>query len=274
VSRHVVVLALLGALAAPGRAQEVVLGGWALPEGAVVTSVGRLDSEMAAYVEGQDEPAFEVASHARDSIHTTVGVVTDGRLMEAEQLVARFVRADEVSVGGAVAGREEHRPLEGKTVRFVRDGERWARTLVGAEPTPEEAARLADHATLDDVEYPLRPVRVGEAWEVDSTAIAALYGDLAPGHTPHLTVRLDSLGTYEGGPAAFLSQDVEVVVRHAGGALVGLAMHARIVRRLDWRVDVLTAWEGPAWAEMATPDGPLVMEGRMRRGERQEVERP
>ena len=56
--------------------------------------------------------------------------------------------------------------------------------------------------------------------------------------------RLDSLGTFGGGPAAFLTQDVRVTV-DLGDGTMEMDMTARIVRRLDWMLDVRTEWEGP-----------------------------
>ena len=230
------VLLLVAVLVAPAVAQEAaVLGGWALPEGAVVRSVS------AVTMEGAVEGTVPINSQESEVTRTTMARVEGGRLTRAVQRIESAT--SKVFVDGSRIPSDAD-PLLGRDVAVVRDGGGWRREPLGWRPSPEAEAELADPVSLDDAEYPARPVAVGETVEVGDAALRAVYPGAVAG--PHrLTVRLDSLGTFEGGPAAFLTQEVGVTVDVGEGGTMRMDMTARIVRRLDWMLDVQTEWEGP-----------------------------
>ena len=123
----------------------------------------------------------------------------------------------------------------------------------GWRPSAEQREALAEPTTLDDAEYPAR-MAVGQTIEVPRDAIARVYFSLADG-PQRLTVRLDSVGTVGGAPVAYLTQAVDVTM--GGDFATHMAMTARIVRRLDWRIDVSTRWNG----RMSTDYGTAVIRG-------------
>jgi len=256
-------LSLVAVLAAlPVAAQEADLGGWTLPEGAVVTSTSLVT--MRGNVVG---PGGEVTFQDQHSetLETTIDGVEGGRLVRAVQRV----EASEAKtfIGGARTPVEPD-PLLGRTVVTRRDGEGWQREPVGWRPSEAAQNALDEPVTLDDAEYPERPVAVGETVRVDAETIHRVYLNATPGDHA-LTVTLDSLGTFEGGPAAFLSQEVSVTV-DLGEGTMEMDMTARIVRRLDWKIDVWTVWEGPVVIDF----GEARIEGTMRFEGTQEVTLP
>ncbi|WP_412060806.1 hypothetical protein [Rubrivirga sp. IMCC45206] len=239
------------ALVAAASAQTVEVGGWALAEGAVVRSASVTGLE--AVVRG---PGGEVAfgRRALEVATTTIDRVEAGRLMRAVQRLESA--SAKATVDGAPAPPGDPDPLLHRAVVIERTADGWRKRADGWQPTPDQLAALDEAISLDDAEYPTR-MTVGETVVVPDSALRAVYLGAAPG--PHrLTVRLDSVGTFEGGPAAFLTQTVGVTVGDPGETM-RMDMTARIVRRLDWRLDVRTEWEGPVRFEQ----GGLVIEGRM-----------
>jgi len=253
-------LLLLGASAA---AQEAaVLGGWALPEGAVVRSESTLQTDAVLIANGGRIP---FTREGTDLLTTTMERTTaDGVQRALQRLEAE---AAKTWVGGSRVPVDPD-PLLGRPVTIERTADGWARSARGW--TPDAAAReaLADAGSLDDAEYPARPVAVGETVVVPDSALRVVYENALDG--PHrLTVRLDSLGTVGGAPVAYLTQEVAVVVGTDGGTF-HMDMAARIVRRLDWMLDVETVWEGAI--RSVYPE--FEIEGTMRSEMTQTVELP
>ncbi len=261
-------------LALPAAAQEVVLSGWVLPRGTVVTGVGLREVNLAMTLDSRPDLTFDVVETTEDSVRAVIHDVKGGHIAEIRQTIARNTRRTETRHDGQLVSRtEEEGPLTGATIRVVRRRGVWQRELLQGTPTPEETEELDVHVNYDYPQYPARPVRVGEAWDVDRATMAELFGDLDPAYPSRLTVRLDSVGTYEGGPAAFLTETCDVATLDGEGGRNALRLQTAVVRRTDWRVDVLNVAEGTIRQEVVTPDGRLVVEGRLRHGTRQTVER-
>ena len=235
-TRRVLGLAL-GLAALPVAAQGVVLGGWALPEGAVVKSTST--SVMRGRVAAPGGPV-PVEQHTGNESVTQIDRVEGGRLTRAVQ---RTVASETKLFMAGSRLPSEPDPLVGRMVAVVRDGDGWRQEPVGWRPSAAAREALDEPATLDDAEYAARPVAVGETVEVDAQTLRRVYLDATDGDH-HLTVTLDSVGTFGGGPAAFLTQRVGVTTAFDGGTM-RMDMTARVVRRLDWKLDVRTVWEGP-----------------------------
>ena len=256
--------ALLLLLALSASAQEsAVLGGWALPEGTVVQSTMSLET-VGTLSEGGVAVAFE---EGFVEVHETrLDVVEDGRLMRAVQRLRSS--SSKVRFDGVPAPTHPD-PLLGRAVSIERVDNGWVQRAAGWLPTSEQQAALDESISLDDSEYPVHAIRVGETVEVDQETIRETYVDVAPGE--HLlTVRLDSLGTVDGAPVAYITQEVGVTLLFDGGTM-RMDMTARIVRRLDWMIDAETEWSGPI--RYAFDDG-VSMEGTMRYSGAQTVRLP
>ena len=256
--------ALLVLLALSASAQEAaVLGGWALPEGAVVESTMSLETVGTMAV-----PGAEVAyQQGVVEVHETrLDAVEAGRLMRATQRLRSS--SSKTRVDGVPTPTDPD-VLLGRAVSIVRTEGGWARRAAGWTPGPDEQAALDESVSLDDPEYPARAVAVGETVEASQATIRETYIDVAPG-THRLTVRLDSLGTVDGAPVAYVTQEVGVTLQFDGDTM-RMDMTARIVRRLDWMIDVETEWSGPV--RFAFADG-TTMTGTMRYSGAQTVALP
>ena len=221
--------------AAPLAAQEAaVIGGWALPEGTVVTSESLSTSSMRA---GRST----IKGRTTDVTTTVIDSVAAGRFIRARQ------RLDAQDSRSTQDGRPMPRtpdPMLGLWVIMERTAEGWTQRPDDWRPTPEQRDEMGFIGTMEDVEYPLQPLAVGETFVVPDSALRQLYDGATDG--PHrLTVTLDSLGTLDGAPVAYLTQEVDVHVVDEDGFGMTMDMHARIVRRLDWMLDVETVWTGP-----------------------------
>lgn len=243
---------LLFLLASPGVAQDAaVLGGWALPEGAVIESVVATATQAVAQQGGL---TFDTESGSFERMVSHIDRVEDGRLMRS---VRRVTAVSSKAVVDGTAMPPDPAPLLGRDVAVTRTGDGWAQEPVGWTPDADARAALDEPISLGDPQYPTRPVAVGETVEVADAVIRDIYPSAIEG--PHrLTVRLDSLGTVDGAPVAYLTQDVDVTVALDQGTM-RMDMVARIVRRLDWMLDVETEWTGP----VSFAFGPVTMEGTM-----------
>lgn len=258
-------LALAGLFAAaPVLAQEAaVLGGWALPEGTTVISVSQTQSASAAQLSGR---SLKILSLSNDSTQTILDRVEGGRLMRAVQTDLASERQS--TVNGVPSPPRSPDPMLGRPVVIERRGDEWRQRPDGWRPTAEQREALADAVSLDDAEYPTTPLAVGDTYVVPDSALRRVYVEATDG--PHrLTVRLGSLGTRDGAPVAYITQEVQVEVGDPE-ALFTMDMTARIVRRLDWMLDVETVWEG----ETTTTYPEVTFSGSMRRTTRQTAHLP
>ena len=224
----------LALVATPLAAQEsAVIGGWALPEGAVV----RTESVNASSVQAG---ASVIKSRIEESAVTTIDSVADGQFVRARQTLER---EDRRSLRDGRPMPSSPDPLLGLSVVMERTATGWTQRANGWRPNAAQRDEMGPMGTMEDVEYPERPLAVGETIVVPDSALRQLYDGATDG--PHrLTVRLDSLGTVGGAPVAYLTQEVEVAIEDDEGFGMTMDMRASIVRRLDWMLDVETLWSG------------------------------
>lgn len=241
-TRALASLAALAALltAAAASAQSTVtLFNRPLPAGTVVRGQSTMTQEGEV---STDDVALTLASAGRSVQLTTIlesspdGTVRDRAVVVADTTWERM--ADEplsVRVG----------PLQGLPVLHTLGPDGHARRRAdGWTPTPEQADALDSPSPRRDAELPRRAIRVGETVVVSRKTMAQAYGRIDPDMPAELTVRLDSVGTHDGHPAAFLTETVVVTVPVGDGFLVDMAMTGQIVRRLDLDLTVQTHWEG------------------------------
>lgn len=254
---------LLIGLAAPVLAQEsVVLGGWALPEGAVVRSESTVATDAVLRANGGTIP---FSSESTDLVTTTMERASSEGVQRAlQRLDVSFAKT---WIDGLRTPASPN-PLLGREVSIERTADGWTRSARGWSPDAEARTALDDASSLDDAEYPARPMAVGETTVVPDSTLRVVYQNVLDG--PHrLTVRLDSLGTVDGAPVAYLTQEVGVEVGIDGGTF-RMDMTGRIVRRLDWKLDVETVWEGDV--RSVYPE--FEIEGTMRMAATQTVDLP
>jgi len=269
-------LLLAAPAAAPALAQDapaaVTLHGWGLPEGAVVQTTHRTIRQATHETTVADTlfRELKVYTARTDSVLTTFEAVgEDGptRIMEAV-FISDIL--EDVHEGEEVVERGRHPEwLSGTHYVFEREGDGWARRFVlPQDPTEPQRTALSNAAPAVPLVsvYPERSVAVGEQWEVERAALAALYGPLAEGAEQRMTVALDSVGTYLGRPAAFLSYGLALTLDQGGGRTLKRNEVGVTVRLLDVLVDVIAQRQGtfrseaPTMLEDGTP-GRAVLHG-------------
>lgn len=250
-------------LAAPAGAQEsAVLGGWALPEGAVVRSESTTETDAVLRANGETIP---FSRESTDLVTTTMERTSPEGVQRAlQRLDVSFAKT---RINGSRTPPSPD-PLLGREVSIERTADGWTRSARGWTPDDQARAALDAGGSLDDAEYPARPLAVGETVVVPDSTLRLVYQNVLDG--PHrLTVRLDSLGTVDGAPVAYLTQEVGVEVGIDGGTF-RMDMTGRIVRRLDWKLDVETVWQGDV--RSVYPE--FEIEGTMRMSATQTVDLP
>lgn len=280
-------IALAGFLPAPGAVAQqdaaagetVTLRGWSLPEGSVITTVTRLRRNAALhYFAPGDAPedaeplrSLEVYTLRSDSVRTRVLAVDSAGPVALEQHTLISDILEDVHEGNQILERGRRPlPLSGTIVHARRYGEAWHREIVNpSEPSAEQLQALQGGFTLDTPQYPARPVRVGEKWEVDRDGLALLHGDLVEGATQRMTLQLDSTGSFLGQPAAYLSYGLDVTVDRGDGLVMRIHEVGVVVRLINYFVDVMTQWQGTFRTERegAFADGEpyrAIMEGHTR----------
>ncbi|MEM8559150.1 MAG: hypothetical protein AAGG50_15120 [Bacteroidota bacterium] len=173
-----------------------------------------------------------------DSTSTDILRVQDGQLQAVRQHIVSGTETSLQQVDNLPSRRsEEDLAYAGLVYEATRDGDVWtAEPLV--EPTEAQQVILdavAEVNFFDDLEYPTTPVAVGESWTVGVEVLEQLHGPRNRNAEHAQTIPLDSLGTFEGGPAAFLSYELES--EDAGG--LGEVSRGIVIRRLDLMIDVV-----------------------------------
>jgi hypothetical protein len=232
----------------------IILRGWSLPEGTVITSTTHLrrNAELNYFAPGQDaedgEPlrTLEVYTLRSDSLRTRI-VEVDGhgpRAIEQHILISDIL--EDVHEGNEILERGRRpMPLSGTIIAAQRDGHAWHRQITNpAEPRPEQLEALQARFSLETPQYPDRPIHVGESWEVDREGLAMLHGELVAGATQRMTLQLDSTSTFLGQPAAYISYGLDVTVDRGDGLIMRINEVGVVVRLIDRFVDVMTQWQG------------------------------
>lgn len=257
--------------------EGAVLRGWGLPEGTVVTSATHLrrnaDLHYLDPATGDTLRTLEIFTLRTDSLRTVFLEVDGDGPRQIERYVIISDILEDIHEGAAILERGRHpTPLSGTHyVAERRDDAPWMRRFLDpAQPSPEQLEALGQvRFAFDAPQYPHHRVRPGERWEVDSEVLARLHGDLVDGRPQRMTIELDSVSTYLGSPAAFLSYGLDVTVHRGDGLIVHTHEVGVIIRLLDRFVDVLSQWQGTHHTERAGEfeDGRpyrAVMEGAVR----------
>jgi hypothetical protein len=234
---------------------EVMLRGWSLPEGAVITTVThvRRSAELSYYGDaraveaGEPLRALEIFTLRTDSMLTTIREIGQAGPLAIEQHILISDILEDIHEGDEIVDRSR-RPLPLSGTRFIAEDEGdgvWTRRFLLPEtPSEEQVEALAEPFDPGTPQYPEWPIAVGETWEVDADGLARLYGSLAEGAPQRMTFQLDSTGTYLGRPAAFLSYGLDVTLDRGDGLVMRSNEVGVVVRLLDRFVDVLSQWQG------------------------------
>lgn len=242
-------------LATSATAQNVPLGGWALPEGTVVESVVALDAQTEwAMTDGQgDVAAFTKYDTMRDTVRTVVTEVVGGAL---QALTESHVGGERRSrhVVGARTVRDDREPVVGvgHPVRVERSGAGWRYTPTTDAP-PDALLAFLDEMQDVAPDYVFNPAlersaRVGESWDVPVGVQMQMRPGLLRDREQRYRVRLDSVGTWGGYRVAFLSTETDQVTSFGEGTQ-RVRGRGRYVRRLDVRVNVVADVEQAVEAE-------------------------
>ncbi len=244
-----------GAQTAAAPRDAVVLGGWTLPVGTVV--VQRSHSES---TQDWDTSADPSGRHWTE--HTTHDSVVERRIDAVgdhgpTRVTERFVEAggDRWNTAGSLStDREAYTDTRaGTAVVYTARGAGWSvapadRPRGGV--TKNETEDYIRPVGIDHAEYLWdRPIAVGETWAFGAELIGRGYRNLDPDRPQRLVFRLDSLGTWEGHPVAWLSYDMIVNQRGESWSSVQ-QMSGTITRCLDLFLDcvhtseVVTETEG------------------------------
>jgi hypothetical protein len=235
--------------------EEVMLRGWSLPEGAVITTVThvRRSAELSYYGDasaveaGEPLRALEIFTLRTDSMLTTLREIGQDGPLSIEQHILISDILEDIHEGDEIVDRSR-RPLPLSGTRFIaeEDGDGgWTRRFLLPEiPSEEQSEALAETFDPGTPQYPERPVAVGETWEVGADVLARLYGNLVAGAPQRMTFQLDSTGTYLGRPAAFLSYGLDVTLDRGDGVAMRSNEVGVVIRLLDHFVDVLSQWQG------------------------------
>ena len=246
---------LLGLIvAASASAQDgVVLNGWVLPEETEVVLVGGITFEQQWTMAWEDGTLgfLDLRESDLDSTRLRIEVIEDGHLTRATRHYVRSRRSTEVesTAGWDAVAVDVPSPMEGQRLRFARDGDNWLRTLLDVTPTDEQRDFIEGFLVPEEVIqpiYPWAPVEVGQAWTVGHEVLGRLYPDLADDAPQRLTMRLDSTGTHEGHPAAFLTFDLETTRALPEEGRSTRYEQGHVVRLLDLFVNAAYVSEGTA----------------------------
>lgn len=237
--------------------ETVSLHGWTLPEGTVITTSHRTLRHAAhgTFAAGHD-PADTLAVPMRelmiytlraDSVYTTIArVAPDGPAVVEEVVVISDILEDVREGDQVLEQRRYPEPLSGTQYALERTADGWTGAFLRGEPTEEQRRALASAEPMLSaaLPYPERPIPVGETWSVERETIEALYGPTVEGTTARLTIALDSVSTFLGRPAAFLSHGLSVTLDQGEGRTMQRNEVGTTVRLLDAFVDVIARRQG------------------------------
>ena len=233
--------------AAPEATPEgVVLGGWSLPAGSVVVQQGYTGWSH-DWAPGGDGRTGAGTQHYTfvESTEFHLDVVGDRGPTRVTEHILRAGGAHWESSGSTRSPDVRYDDdTEGQAVVYTAREEVWDAVLAGQRPGEKRPTWLVDRLrpiAVDHAEYLWdRPIRVGETWSLGAELIARGYDDLDATRPQRLVFRLDSVGTWEGHPVAWLSYDMLLHQRTTDWTS-RTEMTGTVTRCLDLFLDCLQA---------------------------------
>jgi hypothetical protein len=245
--KRVPLIALVGLLSLPVQSQTsdaIVLSGWHLDPDAIVCGIATI--RRSSWFDLPGEVPFELRSTGTISACSDSLTALGGQLVRAVQTVTQWdVMEEEWGGKTLISAAPDPYPLLGDRVVIEQTGDGWAYSLESGTPTDEQAELLPERYVfeLDDAEYPRAPIAVGDEWDVPRSVLEWRYGTLDLDEPSWSRLRLDSLGTFDGAPAAFLSGELSIVAYPSPDLRTEIAGVVQRVRRLDLRIDVVSTTE-------------------------------
>lgn len=254
-------LALLVALSSPLAAQHVQLSGWVLPEGSRVCGAGPFISKMKAMREDWASPAT-VSNEGEGTGCFEALSVSGRRLLKASEVLTKFGGYWVHREGGELVRSDSSSwPLLNQTILFERRAGVWTPRLLDSGATEQMRSMIEGRPfELDDAFFPSDSVEVGQSWAVPAAVLDGVYERRYPNSQKVMSMRLDSLGMWDGEPVAFVSYSLEIV-----RSKPSLSHHAkgRMVRSLATLVNVYEMAERTEKIEyVATLAGGRKVEGK------------
>lgn len=227
---------LFALLIPPLAAQPVQLSGWILPEGSEVCGAGTFITKMKAMREDWEDPV--VMSHEGEGTGCFEALsVSDERLLQVSETMTKFNGYRTRWEGGKLVGSGPSSwSLLNEPILFEREPEGWKVRLLNPNATEEMESMIEGRPfELEDAYFPSDSFGVGQAWTVPVTVLDQIHESRYPGTQKAMTMQIDSVDTWGGEPAAFISYTLDIVRRSPS-----LHHHAegRMVRSLVTRINL------------------------------------
>lgn len=182
--------------------------------------------------------------------------------------------------GEPVEEAPDHGALEGRSLLFEREGEKWKSRLVGGDPTEEQAIAIQDYGSpwLTNGIVPDHEVEVGDSWTIDGDQfkewLGAGKGDASSGR---VQVYFEQVVEYDGQSCVLLSVQVDasfqMPITSENSGTTSLSGEGFIYRSLSEKIDLYSKISGTARIEgdvfeqgqmiHTTISGPFVLEERI-----------
>lgn len=97
--------------------------------------------------------------------------VDKGRVTKTRLKVVSDKVTDKATIDGETDTQSFTSPLVGETIEFEKEGDGWKKSLVGKQPTAEQAAELKAFPPPEPFDhfFPAQPVSPGHSWAVDGS---------------------------------------------------------------------------------------------------------
>ncbi|MEP0548640.1 MAG: hypothetical protein ABJF88_17020 [Rhodothermales bacterium] len=154
--------------------------------------------------------------------------VSDERLLQVSETMTKFNGYRTHWEGEKLVGSGPSSwALLNAPILFEREPEGWAVRLLGPNATEEMESMIEGRPfELEDAYFPSASVEVGQKWTVPIAVLDQIHESRYPATQKAMTMQIDSVDTWGGEPAAFISYTLDIVRpnpslhHHAEGRMV------------------------------------------------------